>query len=250
MNELCQAVYAVAEEKKTGFADPAGDFLKAGSREEALKRKYWVWDNVHLGPGGHALAAEAVLRAIRSEGRADLAAAPQAPWNKTPVWDLPEGETPLSSFEPGQEGLVQANAGRIVAEHATQGRFALRLESHKTDYVNLALEDNRTLGPLRAHSRFLADVFNPQPHDVALQVLVKDPQSKDYYSRHNGTLVIKPGRSTIDLDYTRLPRTSREKKDPPEVLDAKQITLFVLFLEPHGQGKPVTLFFDSLRLAK
>jgi hypothetical protein len=33
-------------------------------------------------------------------------------------------------------------------------------------------------------------------------------------------------------------------------VDAKQMTLFVLFLEPHGSGKPVTLFYDNVRLAR
>jgi lysophospholipase L1-like esterase len=59
-NELCVAAYDVAQERKTGFVDAAGAFHKAGSREEALRRQYWVWDNVHLGPGGHELIAELV----------------------------------------------------------------------------------------------------------------------------------------------------------------------------------------------
>ena len=48
-NELCRAAFEVARERKTGFVDAATAFHKAGSREEALKRQYWAWDNVHLG---------------------------------------------------------------------------------------------------------------------------------------------------------------------------------------------------------
>ena len=69
MDELCQAARAVARERKTGFADAAGAFHKAGSAEESLKRTYWAWDNVHLGPGGHELIADTVFRAIQSAGR-------------------------------------------------------------------------------------------------------------------------------------------------------------------------------------
>ena len=76
-NELCRAAFDVARERKTGFVDVAGAFHKAGSREEALKRKYWVWDNVHLGPGGHTLVADVVFRAIASGGAGDLTAVGQ-----------------------------------------------------------------------------------------------------------------------------------------------------------------------------
>jgi hypothetical protein len=50
------AAYEVAREHKTGFVDAATAFHKAGSREEALRRKYWAWDNLHLGPVARAWA--------------------------------------------------------------------------------------------------------------------------------------------------------------------------------------------------
>jgi lysophospholipase L1-like esterase len=71
-DELCAAAQDVARERKTGFVDAAGAFHKAGSREEALRREYWVWDNVHLGPGGHALIADTVATAIGAGGAGDL----------------------------------------------------------------------------------------------------------------------------------------------------------------------------------
>jgi lysophospholipase L1-like esterase len=191
-SELSQAAWAVAKEQKTGFADAASAFHQAGSREEALKRKYWVWDNVHLGPGGHELIAETVLRAIQSEGLADLRTAADAYWTKVaPSQQVAEGETPLSSFEPGHEKLVSAVGGQVAQEHATEGRHALRLQSKEKDYVSISLEDGRSLRLARENSRFLVDVFNPQDRDVTVGVLVKDPQSKDYNSRHNGALTVK-----------------------------------------------------------
>jgi lysophospholipase L1-like esterase len=97
-NELCQAAFAVAKEKNAGLADAAAAFHKAGSREEALKRQYWVWDNVHLGPGGHDLIAATVLEAIQSEGQAGLKAAAGASWSKSAAQEVADGETPLASF--------------------------------------------------------------------------------------------------------------------------------------------------------
>lgn len=81
-SELCQAAYQVAKERNTGFADAAAAFHTAGSREEALKRQYWAWDNVHLGTGGHALIADTVFRSVESNGLADLQTAADAYWMK------------------------------------------------------------------------------------------------------------------------------------------------------------------------
>ena len=72
MDELCRATSEVAREEKTGFVDMAGAFYAVGTREEALKRQYWVWDNVHLGPAGHNLTAEKVAAAIASGGPGDF----------------------------------------------------------------------------------------------------------------------------------------------------------------------------------
>ncbi|MGA2257902.1 MAG: SGNH/GDSL hydrolase family protein [Thermoguttaceae bacterium] len=80
--ELSQAAYTVAKERNTGFVDAAGAFHKAGSREEALKRQYWAWDNVHLGAGGHDLIADAVFRGLQSNGLAYLKTATDAYWMK------------------------------------------------------------------------------------------------------------------------------------------------------------------------
>jgi lysophospholipase L1-like esterase len=66
MKEMEQAARDVAAETGVGLADTAAEFRKVGSAEQALKQEYWVWDKTHLGPKGHALAAETVLKAIES----------------------------------------------------------------------------------------------------------------------------------------------------------------------------------------
>jgi len=82
MAEMCRAVYAVAREKKTGFADIATAFHGAGSPETALKQTYWAWDKTHLGPKGHEAVCDVVLKAIQSGGAADLEPAAKALWQK------------------------------------------------------------------------------------------------------------------------------------------------------------------------
>ena len=122
--ELSKAAHTVACECKTGFVDAATAFHKAGSAEEAMKRQYWGWDGVHLGPAGHELIADAVARGIESEGLADLKTAADAYWMKATVQAVAEGETLLCSFEPGQDMLVANTGGEVVREHATDGQCA------------------------------------------------------------------------------------------------------------------------------
>ncbi|MFH1923685.1 MAG: SGNH/GDSL hydrolase family protein [Planctomycetota bacterium] len=239
-NELCVAAYEVARERKTGFVDAATALHKAGSREEALRRQYWAWDNVHLGPGGHDWIAETVFAAIGSGGAGDLKTAPAASWMKAlPAFRAAaSGETLLSSFEPGQEDLVNHGAGQVVNEQASSGEHALRLVSQEKDYPGFSVQDGRPLQLIRQNSRILVDVSNPHDRDVDVQTLVRDPQAKDYHSRYNGSVTIRPGRSTIDLDYTRLPRHATQTNEKPDYLDAQQITLIVFFLDQPAGTTP------------
>jgi len=250
MGELCQAEAEVARDRKTGLADVASAFHKAPSADEALRLGYWAWDKTHLGPAGHDLVAATVLAAIASEGLADVKAAPGASWASTaPAVVAPEGQTLLSSFEPGQEAGVVSSTGQVVAEHATAGQHALRLESLEKDYAAMSVEDGRSLALVRQNSRILLDVFNPQAADVTVNVMVKDPQSKDYATRYNGSLVLRPGAQALEVDYRRLPRTASVGAATPDCLDPKQITLVVFFLDPHGAGPGRIVFVDQVRLA-
>jgi hypothetical protein len=156
----------------------------------------------------------------------------------------------LSSFEPDQEDLVNHGAGQVVKEQASHGEHTLRVVSKEQEYPGFSLEDGGALRLIRENSRVLVDVFNPQDHDVDVQLLVRDPQAKDYNSRFNGSVAVKPGRNTIDLDYTRLPRYATQKNDRPDFVDARQITLIVFFLDQPAGSKPLTVFFDHVRLAR
>jgi lysophospholipase L1-like esterase len=62
--ELEQALRDVAKETHAAVADVAGEFRKAGTPDEALKREYFGWDKVHLGPRGHEVTRDAVLSAF------------------------------------------------------------------------------------------------------------------------------------------------------------------------------------------
>lgn len=65
--ELEEAVRTVAAEKRTALADVAASFREVGSPQLALEQGYWVWDKVHLGPKGHSVVSDLVLRAVAAD---------------------------------------------------------------------------------------------------------------------------------------------------------------------------------------
>ena len=64
---LVDATKAVAKEKKAALADVDAAFHAAGTAEVAVKAGYWHWDNVHMGPKGHEVICETVLKAIEGK---------------------------------------------------------------------------------------------------------------------------------------------------------------------------------------
>ena len=65
--ELEEAARTVAKEKGVALVDVAAEFRRAGSPDAALEQDYWVWDKVHLGPKGHAIVKDLVVRAIDAD---------------------------------------------------------------------------------------------------------------------------------------------------------------------------------------
>jgi len=63
MDEMAGAVRLAAMKKRTGLADVAMAFKKAGEGD-AARLALFCSDKTHLGEAGHRLAAETVLKAI------------------------------------------------------------------------------------------------------------------------------------------------------------------------------------------
>ncbi len=67
MKEMEDAARKTARETGVGLADVASEVRRLGDPDKALAAGCWAWDKTHLGPKGHALAADVVLRAIEAE---------------------------------------------------------------------------------------------------------------------------------------------------------------------------------------
>jgi hypothetical protein len=153
----------------------------------------------------------------------------------------------LAGFEPGEPPVV-GGEGRVVAENATHGTHALRLEARPDGYVTARIEDRETLRRFAAYPLLQVDVVNPQDRPVVFHVRLDDGQSRDYGSRFNkDDCVAPPGRSTLAIDLTGLTCSNARNFGERRKLAVDDLRLFSLFLGP--QADPAVLFLDNLRLA-
>jgi len=158
----------------------------------------------------------------------------------------PPAETLLGSFEPGRPG-VAVGTGRAIKEHATHGEHAFRVDSDGKGYMGIRITDPAALRKFRDYVLFKVDVFNPQNQPVACGARIDDAGSKDYGSRYNNdNLVVPPGRSTIEINLSGLTKSNARNFSERQKVDLNTIKLVNVWVAP--VGKPLTLFFDNVRL--
>ena len=142
---------------------------------------------------------------------------------------------PLASFEDGTVKPFTPAAAAAVNEHATDGRFALRLDK---DYIAWDGELNWT-----GYEFIKADVFNAAEGPAELYVEVRDKGTTDYWTRVNYTTTVPPGASTLIVPTDLY---VGEKSRPGRPLDTANITRFVFSI---GEAK-APVYFDNLRLER
>ena len=173
-----------------------------------------------------------------------LSASPS--WGQTAASRAAEAETLLSSFEPGGPGFVQGD-GAAVKEHATHGECAFKVESDGKGYMGIRITDPAALREFRDYVLFKVDVFNPQDQPVGCGARIDDAGSRDYGSRYNDdNLVVPPGKSTIEINLTGLRKSNARNFSQRHPVDLATIRLVNVWIAP--AGKPLTLFFDNVRL--
>jgi len=138
----------------------------------------------------------------------------------------------FADFENGKRAPFEA--GQAVAEHASHGKFALRVDRKWAD-IGKRLDFSQ-------HDYFHFDVYNPQDEAVRLYVELRDAETKGYWTRVNLHTVVPPGRSTVSFP-TQL--FVGEKSRPGRLLLRDRITRFVVSVGERGP-----LFFDHFRLER
>jgi len=129
------------------------------------------------------------------------------------------------------------DGGKIVEEHATDGKKALRIDK---SYVCMdGLQD--WLG----YDLLKADLFVDAKDPLELYVEIRDKATDGYWTRVNYTTVAPPGASTFILPLKGL--YVGEKSRPGRNLILNQITRFVFSA---GDKPPGPLYVDNVRIER
>ncbi len=130
------------------------------------------------------------------------------------------------------------DAAKVVAEHATTGDKALRLDR---GYVTMDSEQD-WIGYDLLKMDVYADAADPVPINLEFQ----DKASRDYWTRVNYSTIVPPGQSTLTIPVKQL--YVGEKSRPGRMLDLKSITRFAI---SHASNKPAgELFIDNIRVER
>lgn len=139
---------------------------------------------------------------------------------------------PVTSFEDGKT----PGGGKLVEQHATDGRHALLIEQ------GFAALD----GPQdwSGYDYLKADVHTDAKSPLELYVEVRDRETRDYWTRVNYTTVVPPGTSTLVVPTALY---VGEKSRPGRSLDRAHITRLVFSI---GDKPAAPLYIDNLRLER
>jgi len=144
-------------------------------------------------------------------------------------------EVVFADFEDGTRAPF--GAGEAVAEHATSGKYSLRLDA---DYTTI--DTPQQYQSWAEYDYVLFDVFNPGDKSAGLYIEVRDALTTDYWTRVNLTSVAPPGESTVTIPTALY---VGEKSRPGRPLVRDRITRYVVSV---GQDGPV--FLDNFRLTR
>jgi hypothetical protein len=139
----------------------------------------------------------------------------------------------ITSFEAGNPG----SGGTVVQEHATSGRKSLRIDR---SYVSF--EERQVW---EGYDFLKVDLFTDAQKPLALDVEIRDAQTRDYWTRVNYSTVVPPGTSTLVVPVKQL--YVGEKSRPGRMLNLRAITRLVFGI---GDQPVAPLYMDNLRLER
>ena len=140
---------------------------------------------------------------------------------------------PLTSFE----DKSPFSAGQLVAQHASDGQQALRLDKSYTSWV--------TPQNWAGYDYLKVDLSTDAARPLDLYVEIRDQATRDYWTRVNYNTAVPPGRSTLVLPLDQL--YVGEKSRPGRKLLLSGVTHLVFNI---GDQPAAPLYLDNLRLER
>lgn len=130
----------------------------------------------------------------------------------------------------------------LASEHATQGKYALKLDLFPSEYPGLRPELEKK--NWSSYKSLSLDVYNPQSETVHLAVRIDDrADAPDYADRFNHEFELNPGANKVTIPFDELVTSGTKQK-----LNLGAIQQLLFFLVDPKEKKE--LFFDYIRLEK
>jgi len=139
----------------------------------------------------------------------------------------------LTSFE----DRSPFESGRVVAEHATDGAKALRVDK---SYASWAKPQDWS-----GYDYLKADLYTDAEQPMPLGIEIRDTLTTGYWTRVNYNTVVPPGQSTLVLPMDQL--YVGEKSRPGRRLMASGVTRLVFIV---GDKPAAPLYIDNVRLER
>jgi hypothetical protein len=139
----------------------------------------------------------------------------------------------LTSFE----DKSPMSGGAVVAEHATEGQKALRVDK---DYAVWDGDQDWS-----GYDYLAVDMFTEAKKPLPLYVELRDQATRDYWTRVNYNTIVPPGKSTLVLPLAQLYVGEKSRPGRNLILSAVNKLVFGL-----GEAPEAAVFFDNLRLER
>jgi hypothetical protein len=160
------------------------------------------------------------------------------------AWAAEQKVTVLASFEPGGTDAFDAGGDTAVQEHATDGKFSMKLIGSADKRAKLTMS-RKALSRLEGQDKLIIDAFNPGGKPVTFIVKGKDGKSnnKNEATWFQGTMTFPPGKSTVEFDLTTLVNGKGVKFTATKPRDFAVYTSTI-------KADNIVLFVDNVRVVR
>ncbi|MBA3708369.1 MAG: hypothetical protein H0W83_06085 [Planctomycetes bacterium] len=156
-----------------------------------------------------------------------------------------ESEVLLFDFESQQQTFENADKLALVADHATQGKFAGKVMLDQPFDMNIGFWGGTNKpGTWGEYDQFVVDVFVDGGGASAVG-FATDKDGKDWFKRYNYEFKLPPGKRKIAFSLGALNRSNNNGN-----LDLKTMDFLALRLQSDDPKNPATVYLDNGRLVK
>jgi hypothetical protein len=147
-------------------------------------------------------------------------------------------------FSTSRQPFNGANKFEFVKDHAEPGKLAAKAQLTAPILCEFAFTPAVKAAEWPKYDRFVIEAF-VEGGGAKAAGLVRDKNSKDWATRHDFELLLKPGRNSLTFPIAAL-----SLKDGKGTLNPAALTWFAINYSSEDNARPATIYLTSARLLK